>query len=36
MISFTDFAEPFSLGLVVWLLSWGLNRVYLTFKMFVS
>jgi len=36
MVTFSQIAEPFSLGLGIWLLSWGFNRVYLTFKKFVS
>ena len=33
---FTDLTGGLTLGLGVWFITWGFNRVYLTFKMMVS
>ncbi len=33
---FTPLTGGLSLGMFVWLFSWGINRVYLTFKMMLS
>lgn len=31
-----EIVKFFGVGMTVWFMTWGLNRVYLTFKKFVS
>lgn len=33
---FDNFVSAFGVGMAVWFLTWGLNRVYLLFKSLVS